>query len=188
VKSVDFCNDKAGSPTDFRARFSSSSVGVRAGALYALVMVQERASSLPSGIGPSGESANAGISKLPATTEVIPAIRIDTLTRPAGTTLGRLVEGGNATKVQPVSGLSAMTEQTMAQEYKPGQIVPQSGVYRITHDPQHADMPHEVTVIKGRRFPTCRHCKGISFEIVYAAKHVDEISHLHEEAPIGAGG
>jgi hypothetical protein len=22
-------------------------------------------------------------------------------------------------------------------------------------------MPHEVTVIKGRRFPTCRHCKGI---------------------------
>jgi hypothetical protein len=25
------------------------------------------------------------------------------------------------------------------------------------------DMPHEVTVIKGRRFPTCRHCKGIRF-------------------------
>jgi hypothetical protein len=48
----------------------------------------------------------------------------------------------------------------MAQEYKPGQIVPQSGVYRITHDPQHADMPHEVTVIKGRRFPTCRHWRG----------------------------
>jgi hypothetical protein len=48
----------------------------------------------------------------------------------------------------------------MAQEYKPGRIVPQSGVYRITHDPQHADMPHEVTVIKGRRFPTCRHWRG----------------------------
>jgi hypothetical protein len=45
----------------------------------------------------------------------------------------------------------------MAQEFKPGQIVPQSGVYRIAHDPQHADMPHEVAVIKGRRFPTCRH-------------------------------
>jgi hypothetical protein len=52
----------------------------------------------------------------------------------------------------------------MPQEYKPGEIVPQSGIYRITHDPQHADMPHEVTVIKGRRFPTCRHCKGITFE------------------------
>src|SRR5215211_222337 len=76
----------------------------------------------------------------------------------------------------------------MAQEFKPGQIVPESGVYRITHDPVHADMPHEVTVIRGRRFPTCRHCKGISFELVYAAKHVDEVLHLHEEASIGAGG
>ena len=44
----------------------------------------------------------------------------------------------------------------MAQEFKPGEIVPQSGIYTITHDPAHADMPHEVTVIKGRRFPTCR--------------------------------
>ena len=50
----------------------------------------------------------------------------------------------------------------MDQEFKPGQIVPESGIYRITHDPQHADMPHEVTVIKGRHFPTCRHCKGIA--------------------------
>jgi hypothetical protein len=40
----------------------------------------------------------------------------------------------------------------VAQEYKPGEIVPQSGIYTITHDPVHADMPHEVTVIKGRRF------------------------------------
>ena len=50
----------------------------------------------------------------------------------------------------------------MAEEFKPGQIVPESGVYRITHDPIHADVPHEVTVIKGRRFPTCRHRKGIT--------------------------
>jgi hypothetical protein len=56
----------------------------------------------------------------------------------------------------------------MAQEYKPGEIVPQSGIYTITHDPAQADMPHEVTVIKGRRFPTCRHCKGISFELAHA--------------------
>jgi hypothetical protein len=33
----------------------------------------------------------------------------------------------------------------MAQEYKPGEIVPQSRVYTIAHDPVHADMPHEVT-------------------------------------------
>jgi len=49
-------------------------------------------------------------------------------------------------------------------------------------------MPHEVTVIKGRRFPTCRHCKGISFELVHAAKHVGEVDHLSEEATAGAAG
>jgi len=41
-------------------------------------------------------------------------------------------------------------------------------------------MPREATVVQGRRFPTCRHCKGISFELVHAAKHVGEIDHLHE--------
>ena len=57
----------------------------------------------------------------------------------------------------------------MAQEFHPGQTVPESGVYRVSHDPVHPDMPHEVTVIKGRRFPTCRGCKGISFALVHAA-------------------
>ena len=74
----------------------------------------------------------------------------------------------------------------MAQDYKPGEIVPQFGVDTITHDPVHADMPHEVTVIKGRRFPTFRHCKGISFLLADAAKHISEIEHLREPevAPI----
>ena len=47
-------------------------------------------------------------------------------------------------------------------EFKPGQIVPQSELYRITREPQHPEMPHEVTVIKGPRFPTCRHSKEIA--------------------------
>jgi hypothetical protein len=76
-------------------------------------------------------------------------------------------------------------EAIMAQQYKPGEIVPQSGIYTITHNPAHADMPHEVTVIKGRRFPTCRHCKGIGFELAHAARHVREIDHLEEaHAPV----
>src|SRR5215813_2517613 len=41
-------------------------------------------------------------------------------------------------------------------------------------------MRHEVTVIKGRRFPTCRHCDGISFQLAHAAKYVGEIDHLEE--------
>jgi hypothetical protein len=41
-------------------------------------------------------------------------------------------------------------------------------------------MPHEVTVIKGRRFPTCRDCKGVRFELARAAKHVSEIEPFEE--------
>jgi len=75
----------------------------------------------------------------------------------------------------------------MTQEFHPGQTVPESGVYRVSHDPIHPDMPHEVTVIKGRRFPTCRGCKGISFELVHAAKHIDEVDQLAEPDMAGAG-
>jgi hypothetical protein len=65
----------------------------------------------------------------------------------------------------------------MAQEFKSGEIVPQSGIYRIPHDPAHTEA-HEVTVIKGRRFPTCRHCKSVRFELVRAPRHVDELEEL----------
>ena len=73
-----------------------------------------------------------------------------------------------------------MRRITVVQEHRPGEIVPQSGIYTITHDPAHADIPHEVTVIKGRRFPTCRHCKGIRFQLARAAQHVSEIAHFDE--------
>jgi hypothetical protein len=58
--------------------------------------------------------------------------------------------------------------------------VPQSGIYTITHDPAHADMPHEVTVVKGRRFPPAGIARAITFELAHAAKHVGEIDHLDE--------
>ena len=70
----------------------------------------------------------------------------------------------------------------MASEYKPGEIVPQSGIYKISHDRDHPDMPHEVTAVKGRRFPTCRHCKGVSFVLVHAAQHIEEIAALQSGA------
>ena len=73
----------------------------------------------------------------------------------------------------------------MAQEFRPGQVVPESGIYRLTHDAQHADMPHEVTAIKGRRFPTCRHCKRATFELVHAAQHVHEVPHLEDTSHSG---
>lgn len=61
--------------------------------------------------------------------------------------------------------------------YKPGDIVPQSGIYRVTHDPAH-DFPHEVTVIEGKRFPPCRTCAHPRFELVRAAKHIADHPHF----------
>jgi hypothetical protein len=66
----------------------------------------------------------------------------------------------------------------MAQEYRPGEIVPQSGIYTITHDPAHADMPHEVTVIKGRRVDLPA-LQGHQLELAHAAKHVGESPDNH---------
>jgi len=39
------------------------------------------------------------------------------------------------------SSISFQRRPAMAQQFRRGQIVPQSGVYRITHDPLHPDMP-----------------------------------------------
>jgi hypothetical protein len=56
----------------------------------------------------------------------------------------------------------------MSQELQAGQIVPESGVYRVTHDPMHAAAAAAVTFIRGRRFPKCPHCDKISFTLVYS--------------------
>lgn len=46
-------------------------------------------------------------------------------------------------------------------EYKPGDVVPKSGVYRFVHDPDHVHAhaePEEIAAVQGDLFPTCRHC------------------------------
>jgi hypothetical protein len=61
--------------------------------------------------------------------------------------------------------------------YTSGEKVPHSGIYTVTHvDPGHA-REHEVTCIKGRKFPPCRNCKGARFELNTAAIHVED--HLY---------
>ena len=45
-------------------------------------------------------------------------------------------------------------------EYKPGDVVPKSGVYRFVHDPDHAHAePEEINAVQGELFPTCRDCR-----------------------------
>jgi hypothetical protein len=65
----------------------------------------------------------------------------------------------------------------MAGEYKPGDTVPLSGIYGVSHDPRHAE-PHEVTCIERRKFPPCRTCKEPRFVLVRAAKHIEDHRHF----------
>jgi hypothetical protein len=61
----------------------------------------------------------------------------------------------------------------MADIYKPGQEVPASGIYRVVHDPEHTREEHEVTAVKGDRFPPCNHCGDHPrFTLVRAAHHI----------------
>ena len=60
----------------------------------------------------------------------------------------------------------------MATEYEPGEQVPKSGIYQVTHDENHT-APHEVTAVYGHRFPPCNHCGDHPrFILVRAAIHV----------------
>lgn len=67
-----------------------------------------------------------------------------------------------------------MTNMT---EFKPGEKVEHSGIYRVMHDTEHAEV-HEVTCVDGKTFPPCGHCKHPRFTLVRAAQHVDENEHF----------
>ena len=74
----------------------------------------------------------------------------------------------------------------MADAYKPGDAVPNSGIYRVTHDKNHA-AEHEVTVVYGKKFPPCNHCgQHPRFVLVRAAKHIDSSEHFRTKRLGGA--
>ena len=56
----------------------------------------------------------------------------------------------------------------MAQRLQAGQLVPESGIYRVTHGSAHVGAQNEITFIRGRRFPTCSICDDMSFELVFS--------------------
>lgn len=61
----------------------------------------------------------------------------------------------------------------MAEEYKPGDKVERSGIYRVVHDSQHK-AEHEVTCVFGKHFSPCNHCgHKVRFVLVRAAIHID---------------
>jgi YjzC-like protein len=59
-------------------------------------------------------------------------------------------------------------------EFRPGETVPSSGIYTVIHDIQHT-LTHEVTCIKGKKFPPCRECgPHPRFKLKQPAHHVEE--------------
>ncbi len=62
--------------------------------------------------------------------------------------------------------------------FKPGEKVPNSGIYRVEHDKNHTQ-PHEVTCVYGERFPPCNHCgENPRFHLVRAAQHITSNEHF----------
>ena len=57
--------------------------------------------------------------------------------------------------------------------YKPGDHVPESGVYSVVHDKNH-HQPHDVTYIAGRKFPPCKNCEHPRFTLKLAAQHISD--------------
>jgi hypothetical protein len=55
--------------------------------------------------------------------------------------------------------------------YRPGQIVPVSGIYTVIHQ-AHRD-PHEALAIRGEEFPFCRICRDeVQFQVAHVVPHV----------------
>ncbi len=57
--------------------------------------------------------------------------------------------------------------------FSPGENVPESGIYRVTH--RRHRVPHEITVLAGQKFPVCRRCGlQVSFELIRSAERPEE--------------
>jgi hypothetical protein len=66
----------------------------------------------------------------------------------------------------------------MAEEFKPGDTVKTSGIYKVTHDRRHA-AEHEVTCVFGKKFPPCNGCGNHPrFTLVKAAQHIEQNEHF----------
>ena len=85
-----------------------------------------------------------------------------------------------AEKVRRAVGGAPATK--IGDEFKPGDRVPVSGVYDVTHDKLDGDdhaSPHQVTAIAGRIFPPCRWCATeVRFRLHHAALHVGADAHF----------
>jgi YjzC-like protein len=66
----------------------------------------------------------------------------------------------------------------MPEQYKPGDKVPHSGIYKVVHDTVHTE-EHEVTAVLGEPFPPCNDCGDHPrFTLIRAAHHIKTHKHF----------
>lgn len=71
-----------------------------------------------------------------------------------------------------------MRSNFTVQTYRPGEEVPKSGIYKVSHRGHHYD--HEVTCVSGEQFPPCRECKEqVRFSLLVAAHAIGRHTHFH---------
>ena len=63
--------------------------------------------------------------------------------------------------------------------FTPGELVPYSGVYRITHHPPHTG-EEAITLMKGNPFPQCVRCAKVSFMLLNELSRSDLLTYSHE--------
>ena len=90
---------------------------------------------------------------------------------------GYLIEGVGRLEAQDGPNLT-----TKSREFSPGEKVPASGIYDVTHDKLDGDdhaLPHLVIAIAGKVFPPCRLCRGeVRFVLHQAAVEMDADVHF----------
>jgi hypothetical protein len=64
---------------------------------------------------------------------------------------------------------------SLKRKYRPGEIVPESGIYRVTHRVHR--LMHEATLLAGDKFPICKQCTmAVRFELRRALKDPTKIT------------
>ncbi|HEY3928360.1 MAG TPA: hypothetical protein VGL89_08300 [Candidatus Koribacter sp.] len=65
--------------------------------------------------------------------------------------------------------------------FRPGDSVPESGIYEVIHDADHRQA-HDAVMIMGNRFPTCETCnERVRFRIVRTAPYIFQDQDFEEQ-------
>lgn len=65
--------------------------------------------------------------------------------------------------------------------FRPGEVVPESGIYEVLHDADHRQA-HDAVMIMGNRFPSCEGCnERVRFRIVRTAPYIFQDQDFEEQ-------